>query len=181
MTEPKQAPAPLRKHGDRPPVSADIARSRRTPTPRRQGGAYVEALVVLPLFALVCAAVLLVGRGYDALVSAEQNARSAAWSDAMSGCAQPHASEAIRRELRAVSQRGAEASTTTRGVVDALRAGLAHGLGEAEAEASAPAPLGPRSVRRSIRLACNERPDPSLRQPSTADAEAFVRDALSGR
>lgn len=146
--------------------------SQRTLRLRRAGSAYLEALVLLPLFIVILLCALALGRSYEARLLAGQRAREAAWREAGRGCGQPTGSTTER--LRALAHdRGRDPlSSLTATFLGAVT------LERHAGEATASAPLlgdEARGFRTVTQFACNEVPPaPSQVAGERPDARGMV-------
>jgi hypothetical protein len=130
---------------------------RARPRQRRHGTAYIEALAVMTMFALVLAYAIRFGRSYHARILADQRARAAAWTQ-------------VACELRDGEILSAATSLPRTRSSDALQAALSRGA--LSSGLFEPAALG------ALPHGCNAPPD----QPFAGDdaARRFIHEVLGG-
>jgi hypothetical protein len=128
---------------------------RPTPRLRRAGSAYLEALVLLPLFVVILLCALALGRAYEARLLAGQRAREAAWRETASGCGRPSGSTLERARALVRDAAGEPLSGLTSALFGVVT--LERHAGEALATGSL---LGadPAAFRTVTQFACNEVP-----------------------
>ena len=148
--------------------------------PRRScsaGSAYVEALVLLPLFVVILLCALALGRSYEARLLSGQRAREAAWRETGSGCDRP-AGGTLERARALRFDTGDDAAS---GLTAAVYGAVTLERHSGEASVTALSRNATRSFRTVTQLACNEVPlaESELRSDS-APAWGLVEHLLSG-
>lgn len=155
-------------------------RRRRTSLPRdTRGAAYTEAVIVIPVFALLWAGVIYTGQSFHAKSVATQQARRCAWAYANGGCDQvPEGCEGVvgeRTRQHADDDLDGIAGDDADGIRDGVSDMTTEGMGVADGLVSAivgshtdaiggsavsePEVLGgdDRTVHSRYRVMCNER------------------------
>lgn len=136
-------------------MTSPSIRSRK----RRAGIAYIEALAVASLMALLLACAMRFERASRARLGAERGQRSAAWTRALRGCAR------TERELL----------ETARALVETPPLAAEGRL--LQAATSGPAAAAPHAA--SPQPVCNE-PRPAARWASPGDIDHFMASVLAG-
>ena len=152
--------------------------NQRAPRLPLTGGAYLEALVLLPLFVVILLCTLALGRAYEARLLSGQRARETAWRETASGCGQP-VGTTLERAHALTRRPGIDPlSSLTTAFSGAVT------LERHAGEATAHAPLlheRTSGFRTLTQLACNE--PPLLTHPLRGDSAAMrgIVEQLIGR
>jgi len=152
------------------------ARTRRQRNARR-AVAYIEALAVSLMFALILACANRFGRTYRASIQAGQRARAAAWTQTVSGC-DSRASDILPAAERLTARSRATATARLRAVV--ARAVVPTDPAERMRGLSSAASPGEQGrLGASVRFMCNELP--AQQSLASSQAKRFMSDVLRAR